>query len=145
MKYIVLAILMFLLGALLTTFRPPESFYSPVVRMRSPAGFFVTYLRERVQGTKACHAEIDEYVEPLVKACPDCSIESTECATQLNGIEKALADDNPLPVYTVRAEGVRMSVVGAPRQTRLWCEAVASEMVKRGLSTAACVFPAEKL
>jgi hypothetical protein len=141
MKYVVLAILMFLLGALLTTFRPEDPMLIPIVRMRSPEGYFVTYVRDRVRGGKACQAEIKSYVEPLKSACPDCSIESSACASELAGMEKALAENRPLPVYVVRSEGIRMSVVGPPQRVKVWCEIVAAQIVRNGLRTAACVYP----
>ena len=141
MKYVVLAVLMLLLGALLTTFKPEDPLLIPVVRMRGPEGFFVTYVRDRVPGRKLCTKEIDDYVDTLQSACPACSIESTECATGLTGIEKALAENRPLPIHVVRSAGLRMSVVGPPRLVKVWCETVATQMVLRGVKTAACVYP----
>jgi hypothetical protein len=141
MKYIVLAVLMFVLGALLTTFKPEDPMLTPIVRMRSPEGFFVTYVRDRVAGHKACNEEIHLYVDPLVKACPECNIESTGCATELVGMEKVLAENKPLPIHVVRTEGLRMSVVGPPSRVRVWCEAVAIQMVRKGVGSAACVYP----
>lgn len=141
MKYVVLAILMFILGALLTTFKPPEPELIPIVRMRSPQGFFVTYIRDRVSGHQLCKDEVQLYVDSLAKACPECTIESSECTTSLVGMEKALADEQPLPVHVVRSEGINMSVVGPPRLVRTWCETVAAAIVKHGMPTAACVYP----
>jgi hypothetical protein len=141
MQYVVLAILMLLLGILVTTFKPADPMFIPIVRMRSPEGFFVTYVRDRVQGSKACQSEIRTYVEPLQAACPACAIESSACATELVGMEKALAENRPLPVYVVRTEGLRMSVVGPPQQVKVWCESVAAQIVRNGLPTAACVYP----
>ena len=141
MKYIVLAVLMFLLGALLTTFRPEPQPLIPVVRMRTPDGFFVTFVQDRVRGHQVCKAAIDAYVEPLKAACPACAVESSDCATKLVGIEGALAEDRQLPIYAVSAEGLRMSVVGPPRLVKEWCERLATQLVLKGLKSAACVFP----
>jgi hypothetical protein len=141
MKYVVLAILMLLLGILLTTFKPEDPMLIPIVRMRSPQGFFVTYVHDRVQGSRACQEEIRVYVEPLQTACPDCSIESTACASELVGMEKALAEGKPLPVYVVGAEGLRMSVVGPPQRVKIWCEVVATQIVRNGMKTASCIYP----
>lgn len=141
MKYVVLAVLMLLLGILVTTFKPAEPMLTPIVRMRSPEGFFVTYVRDRVQGSKACQEEIRIYVEPLQEACPACAIESSACASELVGMEKALAESLPLPVYVVRSEGIRMSVVGPPQRVKVWCETVAAQIVRNGLRTASCVYP----
>lgn len=137
----VLAVLMFFLGVLTTSFKPHDPMVIPVVRMRSPEGFFVTYVHDRVAGHKACRKEVQIYVEALLKPCPACSIESSECATSLYGLEKALVEDRPLPVHVVRSAAIRMAVVGPPQRVRAWCETVAAEIVRRGLITAACVYP----
>jgi len=141
MKYVALAILMLLLGILVTTFKPEDPMLIPIVRMRSHEGYFVTYVHDRVKGSKLCRLEIDAYVVPLVKACPNCSIESTACATELGGMERALANKMPLPVYVVSAQGLRISVVGPPQRVKAWCEAVANEIVRHGVTSAACVYP----
>ena len=141
MKYVVLAVLMFLLGLLVMTFKPEDPMVIPIVRMRSPEGFFVTYVHDRVQGGKLCQMEIDSYVEPLQKACPTCSIESSGCASELVGMEKALLDKQPLPVYVVGAPGLRMSVVGPPQKVKIWCEVVADEIVRNGIKSASCIYP----
>jgi hypothetical protein len=141
MKYVVLAVLMLLLGLLVLTFKPEDPMLIPIVRMRSPEGFFVTYVHDRVKGGKACQEEIRVYVEPLQAACPDCNIESTACAGELVGMEKALVEKRPLPVYVVGAEGVRMSVVGPPKKVQIWCEVVATQIVRNGLKSASCIYP----
>ena len=98
-------------------------------------------MHDRVQGGKACQAEIQSYVEPLQEACPACSIESSACAGELTGMEKALAENRSLPVYVVRSEGIRMSVVGPPQRVKVWCETVAAQIVRNGLRSASCIYP----
>ena len=96
MKFVVLAILMLLLGILVTTFKPAEPMLTPIVRMRSPEGYFVTYVHDRVQGSKACQEEIRTYVEPLQQVCPACAIESSG-TSPFTAITKAVSWSICLP------------------------------------------------
>jgi hypothetical protein len=141
MKYLVLAILLFACGAGLTQMRvEDEQAYVPVVRTRTAEGMFLTLLHERVTNRKICQQTVERFAG-LLRTCATCTIESTECATTLAGIDKAIAEDRPVPLYTVAAEHVRISLVGPPSTIKSDCESIAGHMVLNGLKSAACIYP----
>ena len=141
MKYFVLALLLFLLGLLISTFEPPPERYHPVARIRTADGFFMTFVQDRVDGAKLCREALDAFVETLGKTCPSCDIESKECAAALRGIDKALAEGGKLPIYRVRAPGIGIALIGPPAKVRARCEHMATGFVARGMQSASCVFP----
>ena len=141
MRYYVLALLMFALGALATTFKGATRPYTAVVRLRTADGFFITVVHSRAPTEKRCGEMVDAFVKPLETACPMCTLESAECARDLAGIDRALADGGELPLYRVSAAGVNMALVGPPAKVRDRCERIAEAMVGQGMKTASCVFP----
>jgi len=141
MKYFVLAFLLFLLGLLVSTFEPPPERYHPVARLRTADGFFMTFVQDRVEGAKLCREALDAFVETLGKSCPSCDIESQECATTLRGIDKALAERAPLPIYRVTTPQLGIALIGPPAKVRSRCERMADGLVARGMKSASCVFP----
>ena len=141
MRYLVLAILLFACGASLTQIRvEEEQEYVPVVRTRTTQGMFLTLLHERVKDRRVCQQTVDRFAGVL-RACATCTIESMECATELVGIDKAMAEGQPIPLYIVAGEGVRISLVGPRRKVRPECESIADQMVLNGLKSAACIYP----
>jgi hypothetical protein len=34
-----------------------------------------------------------------------------------------------------------MSVVGPPQRVKIWCEVVATQIVRNGMKTASCIYP----
>ena len=141
MKYFVLALLLFLLGLLVSTFEPPLEHYYPVVRLRTADGFFMTLVQNRVAGIKPCQEATEVFIETLAKSCATCDVESKECARELRGIDKALAEHRPLPIYRVSAQGLDIAVIGPPATVRARCERMADGFVARGMKSASCLFP----
>ena len=141
MKYLVLAILLFACGAGLTQLRVEDDHaYVPVVRTRTTDGMFLTLLHEQVTDRRVCQQTVERFAG-LLRSCATCTVESMECAAGLAGIDKAVAEDRPVPLYTVAAERVRISIVGPPNSVQSECESIAGHMVLNGLKTAACVYP----
>ena len=141
MRYLLLAVLLFACGAGLTQLKvEDDQSYVPVVRTRTTEGMFLTLLHEQVKDRRVCQQTVDRFAA-LLRSCATCTIESMECATGLAGVDKAVADDRPVPLYTVAAERVRISLVGPPNIVRSQCEAIASHMVLNGLKSAACIYP----
>jgi len=141
LRYFVLALLMFALGVLASTFRlDPRPFHS-VVRLRTADGFFMTLVQAHADSEKACMERADGFVTPLERACPTCVVESVDCSHDLAGIDRALADGTEVPLYRVTAAGVNMALVGPPSLVRERCEQIAEAIVAQGMKTAACVYP----
>ena len=141
MRYVVLAGLMFLLGGLLMTFEGDSTSFTPVVRVRSTDGLYMTLVQPRTSKRSACNATIDGFVKALDGTCATCAVESTDCATRLEGIDRALAAGERLPIYTVSAEGMRIGVVGPPHVVLSACEGMASQFVAHGVKAATCIAP----
>lgn len=141
MRYLVLALLLFACGAGLTRLKiEDDQAYVPVVRTRTTDGMFLTLVHERVNDRRACRKTIDRFAG-LLRPCAACTIESAECATELSGVDKAIAEGRPVPLYTVAAEGVRISLVGPPNLVKSECDSIAGHMVLSGLKSAACIYP----
>ena len=144
MRYVALSAILFAIGIGLTQLQADEQAYVPVVRMRTADGHFVTLLASKRLGRSACQQTVDQFAAPL-RVCAACSIESMGCTTGLSGIDKALAEGQPLPVYAVVGEsGIRVSVVGPPETVKAQCEAIAQHMVRNGMKSAACMYPASR-
>ena len=141
MKYVVLATVLFLDGVELTWVRFARPALTPVVRLRTSDGFYVTLLQPRTAEKQRCTAAIERFEHTIQNSCPGCYVESTDCAVQLAGIEDALASGDPLPVYTVAAGETRMAILGPPGKVRAWCKTVAAQMASHGMPAAACVEP----
>jgi len=141
MKYFVLALLLFILGLLISTFEPPPEHFHPIVRLRTADGFFMTLVQDKVEGIKACQESIGAFMDTVAKGCPTCDVESKECARELRGLDKALAEGGPLPIYRVSVQGLGVAVIGPPAKVRARCERMADGFVARGMKTASCLFP----
>jgi len=141
MRYLVLAALMFALGIVVVTLDAGQRSYVPVVRLRTGDGFFLTMVQASTATESLCMKAVDRFVAPLKSNCANCAVESIECAHRLSGIEHALAEGGEVPLYRVSATGMNMALVGPPALVRARCERIAVEMVARGMTSAACVFP----
>lgn len=141
MKYVVLALLLFLLGVAITLIEFDHRTYVPIVRLRTDNGLFLTLVQDRTSRRQACKEAIERFVAPLGETCRGCTVESTDCATNLEGVDRALARGEQLPLYTISAEGMRMALLGPPGSVQATCELMVAQMVVRGVKSAACVFP----
>lgn len=130
-------------GLAVTQIAPPEpADFLPVVRLRTDGGLFVTFVHRKAAKHAACSRIVKVFAETLSRSCPTCTIESSDCATELNGVEGALARNETLPIYTVDADAIRMAIVGPPAAVHEECEAMASELKGEGIKAAACRVPA---
>jgi hypothetical protein len=141
MRYLVLATLMFALGLLVVSLDAGEHSYFPVVRLRTTEGFFITAVQARAHDSKRCAEANDRFLAPIQRECPTCVVESVDCEETLHGFEQALANGEPVPLYTVSARGIRLALVGPPGGAKTSCEAIASQIAQSGAPSASCVFP----
>jgi len=140
-KYLVLAALLFIAGIGVTQLERETVPFTPVVRVRTVEGLFLTLVQPGTPSRSACNTAVQDLVDGFGKACANCVIESSDCASKLEGIDRALALNQPIPLYTISAQGFRISVLGPPQTVKAACEAIASQMVKGGLKTASCASP----
>jgi hypothetical protein len=142
MRYLVLAALMFVAGLALTRLEREPQTFTPVVRVRTENGLFITLLQRAVQKRSVCAAAVETLVVGFDKACAQCSIESTECAAKLEGVEAALARKEPVPFHVVASDEIRIGILGPPKSVEAQCERMASMMANGGVKSATCVRPA---
>jgi hypothetical protein len=141
MRYFVFSLLMFAAGVALTQAdREPQAF-TPVVRVRTTDGLFVTFVQRGVFKRSSCNLSVETFSRVVKDACSRCTIESAGCASQLEGMDRALANDEPLPVYTVSANDVRIAIVGPLNSVQAECGEMAAQMVTKGIQNADCHIP----
>lgn len=138
MKYFVLALLMFAAGVAITRIEPETPHVTPIVRLRTTGGLFITLVQSETKTKKLCTEANDRFVQPLIDLCPACEVLSSDCAEKLVGIEGALVRGEPVPVHTVGGAGFRAAVLGPPSTVNATCQALAVHMVKGGVNTATC-------
>jgi hypothetical protein len=141
MKYAILAALMFVAGLSLPLIQHEPQSYIPLVRVRSTEGLYITLVQARADRRSACNDRVAAFLTELGDSCPTCTVEASECATKLEGMDMALADGKALPIFTVAAEDIRVGLLGPPSTVRAECEVMASQFVMNGMKTAACVAP----
>jgi hypothetical protein len=140
-RYLVLASLLFVMGLAITKLRNDPDIYTPVVRVRTDNGFFMTLIQREATEKSACTQAVDELLKEFGKACPTCNVESTDCSARLTGIDQALAHKDPLPLYVISSNEIRIALLGPPAMLEAQCEAMAMQMAKFGLKSARCVAP----
>ena len=114
--------------------------YYPTARIETPDGYAFTVLQDVRASRDACGDANDRFLSPLDKICDKCKVAYARCLTKLEGVELTLAVENPPPLYTVRAPGVRMAVTGPLAGLRDVCVDIATGLVKTGLPTASCAY-----
>jgi len=141
MRYFVFSLLMFAAGVALTQVdREPHAF-TPVVRVRTTDGLFITFVRRGVFNRSSCNLSVETFARVVKESCWPCMIESTGCSSQLEGVDRALANDERLPLFTVSANDFRIAIVGPPNAVQAECQEMAAQMIKKGLKNADCHNP----
>ena len=141
MRYGLLALALLAAAVALWQAEHEREQYTPIVRIRSSDGLFMTMIQKSTARQSSCAAMLDRFEAALRATCPICAVESTGCAIVLEGIEQALARGERMPIYTISAEGIRVGLLGPPRSVQAECEAMAREFMRNGLPSASCVAP----
>jgi hypothetical protein len=142
MKQATVALVSLAIGAWLAYAHVASQTYHPVVQVRSAEGLTYTAVQASSSDRQACGAANERFLRPLKERCRQCEVQFARCARKLEGLGAALQEDAPLPHYRVFAPGIRLAIVGSPTSAKRTCEFVAADMVRRGLPSAACVYPA---
>ena len=116
--------------------------YHPVVRLATPDGLTYTAVQDAKHERQACGAANERFLAPVKKSCKDCQVEIARCERQLEGFELDIYQHRKIAQYVVDGPGVRMAIAGPPRKAQASCEQIASQMVRSGLRSVACVPPA---
>ena len=141
MKQAIIALILIAVGSWLAHLHVASQTYHPVVRLASPDGLTYTTVQDAVNERRACGAANDRFLKPIKQACKECRVVFARCERKLEGLEAALADGAAVPHYQVFAPGLRIAIAGPAEAAKANCEFIAGDMVKRGLRSAACVYP----
>ena len=115
--------------------------YYPVVKLSSPEGLTLTMVQDPVSERRACGEANGRFLAPLRSGCKKCAVVYARCERELEGVEFALLNSQPVPHHQVLADGMRLMVEGSKQIERDACESIAVDIVKMGIASAACVFP----
>jgi len=141
MKQAIIALVLIAVGSWLAHLHVASQTYHPVVRLTSSDGLVYTTVQDEVSERRACGAANDRFLKPIKESCKQCQLVFARCERTLEGLEAALADGAALPHYQVFAPGLRIAIVGPAPAAKASCDFIAGDMVKRGLRSAACVYP----
>jgi hypothetical protein len=142
MRYAVIAAILFIIGFGLTLIERPGVRFTPIVRVRTGNGLYMTFLQNSLEKRHLCLIAVEKLAQELYNTCPSCSVESSGCPDQVQGIESTLANNRPVPLYVVSTDEIRIGILGPPASVRARCEQMASVMLQGGLKSAVCIPPA---
>jgi hypothetical protein len=141
MKQALIALVLIAVGSWLAHLHVASQTYYPVVRLTSPDGLAYTTVQDEVTERRACGAANDRFLKPIKEMCKQCQVVFARCERKLEGLEAALAAGAAVPHYTVFAPSLRIAVDGPADAAKASCDFIAGDMVKRGLRSAACLYP----
>jgi hypothetical protein len=144
MKYFFLALLLFAAGVAVMQLDRDQERYTPVVRLRTTPGLFVTFVQPGIQTLSECMRTVEAFTASLDTSCANCVLESADCQEKLEGIDRALASNEEVPFHTVEAKPFRVSVAGPPGTVLTQCREIASQMARAGLQGSVCREPHAK-
>lgn len=117
--------------------------YYPVIHVALPEGISVAAVLGETKERKACGTANDRFLAPIRQQCKECKLISARCERQLEGLDLALRQGEPVPYPLVVAKETRVAFMGPPALAKLGCDAAAISMVANGIKSATCI-PAPK-
>jgi hypothetical protein len=141
MKQTIVALVWIAISAWLAHWHAATQVYHPVVQLTSADGLTYTAVQASTSDRQACGAANDRVLRPLKEHCRKCEVHFARCARKLEGLEAALHEDAALPHHRILAPGIRVAIVGRAAPAKRSCELIAGDMLRRGLRSAACVYP----
>jgi len=128
-------------GAVLARYHVANQHYFPVTKLASSDGYTFHMVQDRTDAREDCGKANDRFLAPLKTACSQCEVVYARCERELHGLELSLLMGDAVPAHVVIAPGVRLAMEGPAATLRRECEQMATELVKAGAHSAACVFP----
>ncbi len=116
--------------------------YHPVVHLASPDGLTYIAVQDAKHERQDCGAANDRFLAPVREGCKGCKVVVARCERELEGFELAVHEGRRMPHPVVSGPGVRMAIEGPAASAKASCEVIATQMVRSGLRSAACVRPA---
>ena len=141
MKQALVILVLLAVGSVLAHFHVANQSYYPVSKLASADGYTFHMVQDRRAQRNACGEANDRFLAPIKARCLQCQVVYARCERELQGVELALLMGDPMPMHVVIAPGLRLAMQGPKERVRHECEQLATELVKGGALTAACVFP----
>ena len=141
MKQALIALVLIAVGSWLAHLHVASQTYYPVVRITSEDGVVYTTVQNEVSERRACGAANDRFLKPIKETCKQCQVVYARCERKLEGFELALAEGAAIPHPQVFAPGLRIAISGPAAAAKANCDFIAGDMVKRGIRSAACIYP----
>ena len=146
MKYAALALVLLLAGlGLMHVERAEPERFTPLVRLRTADGMFITFVQPGSFRRSECTETVSAFTQSLAKGCVNCVLESAQCHERLEGIDRALARNEPVPFHTVEAKLFRVAVAGPPGTVLQECRDIAAQMARFGLAGSYCREPLKEV
>jgi len=141
MKQAIVILVLLAGGSVLAYYHVANQSYYPVSKLASADGYTFHMVQDRLAQRNACGEANDRFLAPIKARCLQCDVVYARCERELQGVELALLMGDPMPMHVVIAPGLRLAIEGPKQRVRQECEQLATELVKGGAPTAACVFP----
>jgi len=113
--------------------------YYPVVRMTLPDGLTIAAVLAETKERKTCGVRNDRFLTPFKQQCKECKLISARCERELEGLDLALRQGEPLPYPTVVAREVRVAFIGPADLAKINCDATVASMASKGFKSATCL------
>lgn len=141
MKQAIVILVLLAVGSVLAHFHVANQSYYPVSKLASADGYTFHMVQDRRAQRNACGEANERFLAPIKARCLQCEVVYARCERELLGVELALLMGDPMPMHVVVAPGLRLAMEGPKERVREQCEQFATDLVKGGARTAACVFP----
>ncbi|HVC10806.1 MAG TPA: hypothetical protein VNE59_04160 [Burkholderiales bacterium] len=128
-------------GSVLAWYHVASQVYYPTLQLRAPEGFTYSVVQDPTGERQACGAANDRFLEPVRAQCKDCKVLYARCLRHLDESERVLVSQNAALGYVVLSPGMHMAISGPKARLRAVCDRIADDMVSRGYSSAACIYP----
>ena len=141
MKQAIVILVLLAVGSVLAHYHVANQSYYPVSKLASADGYTFHMVQDRRAQRNACGEANERFLGPIKARCLQCQVLYARCERELQGVELALLMGDPMPMHVVVAPGLRLAMEGPKERVREQCEQFATDLVKGGARTAACVFP----
>jgi hypothetical protein len=141
MKQAIVILVLLAVGSVLAHYHVANQNYYPVSKLASADGYTFHMVQDRRAQRNACGEANERFLGPIKARCLQCQVVYARCERELQGVELALLMGDPMPMHVVIAPGLRLAMEGPKERVREQCEQFATDLVKGGARTAACVFP----
>jgi hypothetical protein len=141
MKQAIVIVALLAVGSVLAHYHVANQSYFPVSKLSSRDGYTFHMVQDRTARRGDCGKANDRFLEPVKAHCDRCQVEYARCERELTGLELALLMGDPVPMHVVIAPGLRLSMEGPGERVRRDCEQMATDLVRHGTKSAACVYP----